>query len=843
MNLRRCAIILLLILPTGCTSPPAGRPQNAQKSELQKLAASIVPLGVPVRVGGAGFLTQPAVAFSRDGQPVPYREAEVPVSHGPAGLLFQLQPAYGNGPGIRYEIVESRGGTPVLVRFSSEAALPDISIEAAAPGGLLPVRLEAGGEGEVVHSAIGPAPFASCDGLYNPRQDRAVGIDRPFQYTPGEGPDKPGLIGIMMRSGGAHELGVTFRFHPDLLKSAFQFAPPAQEQRRPSEEAPATWCIMRPPGATDVAELEPWLKENLAFGGELVRLTPGGGVPELLCAKGAPNSGTPADGQARWRAWKKKLDKTRDTYSRVIERGENYNWQQVRELLAATVEDYWSHGIVGANAPGPLLIDAPLSLEHARLWVSLMGLSGQTVVLGDDLRKLPAERVELLRAILPPAPVRTLDLFAHKLPEQWVLTATRTWRTPENLVSIEPIIILGVFNLSLEPRRMPVRLADLMPALQILPGGGRPAFAVWDVWNRKLVAVARDTLSLPMRPASGRVFCIVPAANDRPSLIGAGRHIVQGQLELTELCWDPTQAAMSGTVDLPARDPYELRFLVPEGDKSFEIDETQAQGAAAQVSRDGPVRRVTLTADADGRVRWTVKLRPASQQLEAPAAPSGLGARQNTRGVLLTWPARDERAVLYRVYRDDKMLAESAEPEYQDSTAEYGRQYTYALAAVDYAGRESPQSEALTHRTPVPASTNLTDLVPLLAEQEHLAVMPDTSAAGHPLRVTGKRYHRGLGTHSNARIRYYLGNGYEKFTGEVGIDDETEGKGSAVFKIMADGRPLFTSPVMRGQATPVAFSVPVRGCTNLELIVTDAGDNPDNDHADWGNPYLEARVR
>ena len=116
-------------------------------------------------------------------------------------------------------------------------------------------------------------------------------------------------------------------------------------------------------------------------------------------------------------------------------------------------------------------------------------------------------------------------------------------------------------------------------------------------------------------------------------------------------------------------------------------------------------------------------------------------------------------------------------------------------------------------------------------------------ASGNPLRMAGKRYHRGLGTHSNARLCYHLGAGFDTFTGEVGIDDETEGKGSCIFKIIADGETLFTSRLLRGGEAPQPFSVSVRNRMTLELIVTDGGDRPDNDHADWGNPYLQALVR
>jgi hypothetical protein len=72
----------------------------------------------------------------------------------------------------------------------------------------------------------------------------------------------------------------------------------------------------------------------------------------------------------------------------------------------------------------------------------------------------------------------------------------------------------------------------------------------------------------------------------------------------------------------------------------------------------------------------------------------------------------------------------------------------------------------------------------------------------------------------------------------VGIDDETQGKGSAVFEVALDGETVFTSRLLRGNDIPESFSISVTGGRLLELITLPTEDGEDNDHADWGNPYL-----
>jgi beta-galactosidase len=74
----------------------------------------------------------------------------------------------------------------------------------------------------------------------------------------------------------------------------------------------------------------------------------------------------------------------------------------------------------------------------------------------------------------------------------------------------------------------------------------------------------------------------------------------------------------------------------------------------------------------------------------------------------------------------------------------------------------------------------------------------------------------------------------------VGIDDATEGKGSATFTIVADGQELFASRILTGGSPAQPFVVEVKDRMALDLIVDDGGDGQDHDHAVWGNPYLRA---
>ena len=73
---------------------------------------------------------------------------------------------------------------------------------------------------------------------------------------------------------------------------------------------------------------------------------------------------------------------------------------------------------------------------------------------------------------------------------------------------------------------------------------------------------------------------------------------------------------------------------------------------------------------------------------------------------------------------------------------------------------------------------------------------------------------------------------------EVGLDDEVGTRGSVIFQVWADGTSLYDSGVMNGSTATKTVNVNISGKQELSLVLTDAGDNRNSDHADWA----EARI-
>ena len=108
---------------------------------------------------------------------------------------------------------------------------------------------------------------------------------------------------------------------------------------------------------------------------------------------------------------------------------------------------------------------------------------------------------------------------------------------------------------------------------------------------------------------------------------------------------------------------------------------------------------------------------------------------------------------------------------------------------------------------------------------------------GQALIMNGVTYPKGLGVHAPSEIRYAI-SGCSAFTARVGVDDEVGSSGSVTFEVWGDSVKLFDSGVMTGTSATGTVNVSLAGRSELRLIVTNGGDGPNYDHADWGNPEL-----
>lgn len=114
----------------------------------------------------------------------------------------------------------------------------------------------------------------------------------------------------------------------------------------------------------------------------------------------------------------------------------------------------------------------------------------------------------------------------------------------------------------------------------------------------------------------------------------------------------------------------------------------------------------------------------------------------------------------------------------------------------------------------------------------------DATVDGHPFRLGGQFYDRGLGTQSRTFLAYRLDPNDRRFQALVGLDDSAGPLGSVVFRVLVDGKERFTSPAMSARDTPRPIDLDVSGAGVL-ILITDFGERGGvRDVADW----VEARL-
>jgi hypothetical protein len=81
------------------------------------------------------------------------------------------------------------------------------------------------------------------------------------------------------------------------------------------------------------------------------------------------------------------------------------SWGGIQGPARAAARRRFYHRAAWYNDPDCLVVRAPLTPAEARVWTSLIALSGGMTVFSDDLPKLPPDRVALLQRAIPAAPV------------------------------------------------------------------------------------------------------------------------------------------------------------------------------------------------------------------------------------------------------------------------------------------------------------------------------------------------------------------------------------------------------------------------------------------------------
>jgi GH18 family chitinase len=164
---------------------------------------------------------------------------------------------------------------------------------------------------------------------------------------------------------------------------------------------------------------------------------------------------------------------------------------------------------------------------------------------------------------------------------------------------------------------------------------------------------------------------------------------------------------------------------------------------------------------------------------------------------------------------------------------------SFTIQAANSAGSNSKQfSITVNMLVAAQQGSNISDLTWTSATTGWGSVQKNKSVAGNVLTLNGVTYANGIGTHANSQITYPISGACTTFQADIGVDDEVGANGSVVFQVVGDGVTLYQSGVLTGPGAAQSISVSLAGRSQLSLVVNDAGDDMNFDHADWANARL-----
>jgi hypothetical protein len=499
-------------------------------------------------------------------------------------------------------------------------------------------------------------------------------------------------------------------------------------------------------------------------------------------------------------------------------------WAGFETALDATMRYTYLHNIVWYNDPDCLLLRLPLTLDQARTWATLAGLTGQALMAGDRMMDLPNERLEILKRVAPAEDIRPLDLFpAQGKKHVWDLKIRHLGRSYD---------VVGLFNFDRE------KTQQLYLSWKEIGLAGSGPVHVFDFWNEEYLGAWEKGIALAVPPTGTRVITLMPQG-DGIQLISTNRHITQGWVDLRAL--SKSANVWKGTSTVVAGDTYELRFVFPQTN-NFVVASATADTLPVVIRQHQGWATVAFTSGVTRDVDWQVMFSPSEYYFYSVQAPAGVAVKlRGLDGVDVTWADQYYLTAGYRVSLDGALMGYTPTSRFPLGGIDVKTPHTVSVRTAWLDGSESARADSLTFTLAglLPDAAALSEVEPVRASAGWGEVERNMSVTGKMLSLGGKKFTSGIGTHAVSEIEYRVNAAYRKFSAVVGIDDASEGeRGSVEFIVLGDGHELWRSGIMKKSHGAKEVSCDIRNVRELVLRVTDAGDGIDYDHADWA----EARV-
>lgn len=483
--------------------------------------------------------------------------------------------------------------------------------------------------------------------------------------------------------------------------------------------------------------------------------------------------------------------------------------------MRATMQNYYLHNIVWYTDADTMLVRSPLTLDQARAWATLQGLTGQAIMESDRMMDLSEDRVELLRRVYPAVDIRPVDLFPAERNKQILdLKVNHLGRNYD---------VVGLFNYDeAKSEQMTLNWKDL----------GLPEDTpvhVYDFWNNEYLGAWEQGMTFNLSPTSCRVLTLVPS-NGKVQLISTSRHITQGWVDLVSLNSNETTNSFTGKSDVVRNDPYELRFVFPRG-KNFKIKNASARAAGKtlpiKIANHQGWATIQMISPRTTQASWSVMFEPAELYRYPVREPSNLFVeRVGLDSATIKWSAQYYLNSGYQVYLNGAPVGFTPTNSFTLRELKADSNYTVEVKTVWEDGTASEKKSELkfTLKSLLPQEVSLAALEPLRPGIGGRGIAINRALSGRSFLIAGQRYETGLGARPNLEVEYDLKGLFDTLSALVGVDDATGNQNASIeFVILGDGKELWRSGAMKKSDAAKPLKIDITGVHHLVLRVTGGG--------------------
>lgn len=493
-------------------------------------------------------------------------------------------------------------------------------------------------------------------------------------------------------------------------------------------------------------------------------------------------------------------------------------WGGFIRAVTATMNGYFLHNIATYTDPDCCLLRLPLSMDMAKAWATLYGLTGQMLMFDDRMPDLSPSRIGILKKISPAADIRPFDIFpSSKHKSIFDLKINHLGRKYD---------VVAIFNYEETMQRvahLDFKLSGLDPECR---------YHAYDFWNEDYLGVYDAGLFIEVPPAACRAITLVKEDNF-PVLLSTSRHIMQGWPDLEKFSIERRSSSIKGESKMIKGEKYTLTFGLPnDGKKAYVLDSVELDGKELPAICQGRgSASVSWTPCESGVTKWKANFKKITMPLPTSIGsyPYMIGSKDiDPWTVEIFWVSFGSPAGFY-VKQNGKLIGYTFNTRFRVGNLKYGSKHEFEVGVADLDGRKGQHTGkiSIVVGETLPSEMYLSDLEWTSVSSGYLTSRQDKAVGGAGLSCSGKRYAKGIGTHPSSRIVYDLKGIFTRLTGLIGIEDQNgcpkekthEESGQACFSIRGDGRELLKSTHMIHGQAPKPIDFDIRGVKCLELVV------------------------